>query len=176
MKQYQITGLGPINADGSRKIFMCLPNPFVVTAAWLAEQAAAPDVGMVLEVTDAGALSVVSEDQAIADKANEEPDDAGAQKKSDGSAELGTGSGPSPFSQYKPKAVIAIAAEITGVGTIQANGEIAVSFADGSTKSTKGAIIPYVGDYWVTVTTDNITHDDVVPKAEFEAIFELVEA
>lgn len=101
----QITGLGPVNADGSRKIFDKEPKPFIASAAWLAEQDGEPEVGDYLDIAPDNTLRLVKEETVSAQKAEalemldkaadtgKLPDD---QKKTDGGEGSSTGSDPSP--------------------------------------------------------------------------------
>lgn len=179
MKQYEITGLGPTNPDGNLKIFTRLYAPFIVNAAWLAEQTKAPAVGDFLEVSDAGALTLVTTAQGEGDAAAEKPDAAGApetQKKSLGSADSGAGSELALFKRYQGKPVVVEAAEITEVGELNSDGSMWVWFEDGSEKLATpemlSRISPAVGDYWVVAAQADGDYEYLNPKAVFEAKYE----
>lgn len=60
MQRTQITGLGPVMPDGSRKIFDKEPKPFIATAEWLQAQSAEPDVGDYLDIAEDGAVTLVT--------------------------------------------------------------------------------------------------------------------
>lgn len=173
MVQHEITGLGPKNPDGSVKIFTRLPSPFVVTAAWLAEQSKAPAVGDVIEVSTQGALTLVTETQAVSDEAAEAPDAANAEKKSLGSAESGSGSELSPFREFEGKPVLCHAAPIAELGETHADGSIVIIFADGSDKLATPEMLsrikPELGDYWVIASQGDGVYEYLNPKALFEA-------
>jgi len=173
-KQYTITGVGnPNTVTGDVKLFHTGKEPFVVTKAWLDEQSKAPAVGDVLEVSDKGALTLVTEAQAEADEADDEVDEAGGQKKSLTSAESGSGSLLSPFREYQGKPVRCHAAEITAVSERSGEAEYLVTFADGSDKIATAAMtsrmIPHVGDFWVIAEQGDGVYEYLNPKAVFEA-------
>lgn len=179
MKQYQITGLGPKNSvTGLMKLFTRLPNPFEVDDAWLEQQTKAPAIGDVLEVTEAGAIVLVTEPQAAADKAAEEPGADGEQKKNPTSAESGDGSGHSLFRTFKAKPVIVHASEISHVGSTESDGSVSITLSGGGTKIATAEmlsrIVPQVGDYWIMVPQDNGTYEYLNPKAVFESKYDLV--
>lgn len=175
-KEHQITGLGPKQSDGSVEIFTVLPKPFNVTAAWLAEQSKAPAVGEVIEVSDTGALTLVTEAQAIADKADDEPNADGTQKKSHTSSFSGDGSGTSHFSTYRGRPIVVHAAEITAVGDLESDGSLVVTLTGGGTKTASPEMIsrfvPSIGDYWVIVPQDGGNYEYLNPKAVFEGKYE----
>lgn len=69
LRTHQITGLGPIAADGSQKLFTVMTTPLIVSAVWLAAQFRAPQVGddivddgvnLTLAITDAEQLQLNS--------------------------------------------------------------------------------------------------------------------
>lgn len=176
MKQYQITGLGPVNADGSRKIFTRLPAPFIVTAAWLAAQQSDADVGEWVEVADDGTLTLQQPPtpQAVVIPPDVEP----AQKKSDTSGESGMPS-LAEFSRYKGKPVIVHASEITGTGILTSDGYLEVTLAGGAVREATPEMLarmtPVVGDYWVIAPQDGVNYEYLNPKAVFEHKYELME-
>ena len=169
-KEYDITGLGPINKDGSRKIFTRLPQPFIVSKEWLAENPNT-DVGDIIHVADDGALHLLG----VPKVKEEQPE---AQKKSHGSAELGTSS-LAEFSSYKGKPIIVHASEITAVGEIGNEGERNIILKGGgeriATAEMLSRMTPEIGDYWVMVPQDNGMYEYLNPKAVFENKYELIE-
>lgn len=178
MAQHEITGLGPLRTDGSRFIFTRQPQPFDVSAAWLKEQSKAPAVGDVIEVGEAGALTLVTEEQAGEDSAAAQPDVANAEKKSPISTGSEDGSEASPFKQYQGKPVVVSAAEITEVGEHNSDGSLFIIFADGSDKVASpemlSRIAPVAGDYWVIANQDGGVYEYLNPKAVFEAKYQPV--
>lgn len=174
MAQHEITGLGPVRTeDGSRYIFTRQPQPFNVTSAWLKEQTKEPAVGDVIEVNDSGALTLVTPEQAVEDKADEQPDADNAEKKSHGSEDSGIGSEVSPFKQYQGKPVTVHAAEITEVGELNGDGSLFLVFADGSDKVATPEMLsrikPAIGDYWVIAPQADGDYEYLNPKAVFES-------
>lgn len=170
--QHQITGLGPRRPDGSMFIFTMQPAPFIANDAWIAEQGKSPAVGDILETNDKGAVKLVSAAQGAADAAAEEPDAAGAQKKSDGLPDSASGSKPFPFKQYAAKPIVVAAAEITGVDSNLITGTL-ITFADGSQATASEAMTarmtPVEGDYWVMAPQGDTTYEYLNPKAVFES-------
>lgn len=191
MKQYEITGLGPMNTvTGLQKIFTHLPRAFEVNAAWLAAQPKAPEIGEFIEVDDKGAFALLTK---IANEIKEYSDGTvvtgraplpdlspdqqdAAQKKSAGTDESDGGSKPSPFKQFTAKLISASACEIAGVAETGEPHEYACSFADGSEKIANAEITqlhtPLVGDYWVIATFNGITREDIIAKEDFEMFFD----
>ena len=135
--------------DGGRKIFTVLREPFIVNKAWLIEQTKLPEVGDFIEVTDAEALTLVTEHKAAADAIDEEPTETGSQKKSIGSAEHGESS-LAEFSKYQGKPVIVHASEITAVGTLTSDGCLEVTLAGGAVREATPEMLarmtPIAGD------------------------------
>lgn len=102
LRTHQVTGLGPVQADGSVDIFTVLPMPLHVTADWITAQGRLPAVGddivddgitLTLAMTDAEALAApvlpppapvvpATPTDAAAALATPTPDDT--QKKTDG--------------------------------------------------------------------------------------------
>lgn len=176
MIQHEITGLGPVNPDGSVKLFTRLPAPFIVTKEWLAEQGKFPAVGDILEVNTSLALRLVTEAQAAEDEISEQPNADGTQKKSDGVKESGSGSDPSPFKAFQGKPVIVHAAEITGIDPADADGDVVIIFADDSgklaTPEMMSRITPKIGDYWVMASQADGMYEYLNPKEVFEAKYQ----
>ena len=76
----QITGLGPVQEDGSVEIFTVLPTPFKVTKEWLEQYPAMPAVGDDLVKQEDGKLLLNPAANSPAAPPVED-----AQKKTDGS-------------------------------------------------------------------------------------------
>ena len=99
----QITGLGPVNPDGSRQIFDKEPKPFIATADWLRIQTFEPEIGDYLDIDVDGSVTLVKEasvSNAAAASAAHNPDlakEPDAQKKTDGGE--GSGDGLNPYAQ-----------------------------------------------------------------------------
>lgn len=177
--QYEITGLGPMNTvTGLQKIFTRLPKPFEVNEAWLTAQRKAPAVGDVIESTDAGAVSLVTEAQAAVDAAKEEADANDVEKKSLGSDASANGSKPSHFSSYKGKPIIVHASEIKAVGEPESDGSRVITLTGGGEKIAASGMmsrmIPTIGDYWVMVPQDDGFYEYLNPKAVFEAKYDMI--
>lgn len=177
MIQHQITGLGPTNPDGSKKIFTRLPNPFIVTAGWLEKQSKAPEVGDVLEVNEGGALKIVTETQAAEDETAAKPDADNAEKKSAGVSASGSGSELSPFKEYQGLPIMVHAAQIASVGQPDAEGNVPIIFGDESDKIASPGMMsrmsPHVGDYWVITNHSDGVYEYLNPKAVFESKYKL---
>jgi hypothetical protein len=177
-KQYQITGLGPINKDGSRKIFTIHQLPFYVSAAWLANQTIQPDVGNYVIVHDDGtySLRIDIQDAKLPPVEGEAP--GVAQKKSHGSAEHGELS-LAEFSSYKGKPIIVHASKITDIGEFTSDGYLDVELEGGAVREATPEMLarmtPVVGDYWVIALQDGGNYEYLNPKAVFENKYELME-
>lgn len=160
MKTTQITGLGPVAADGSVELFTVEPHPFKVTKEWLAAQAAYPAVGDELFYAEDGTLTMTSatkveQEQEKTPTAEEAP----AEKKTGLSIGSQLGAELSPLPSYTAKPTVIYAGKITGVQDGQfvlENGQL-VSIHNGVG----------VGDYWVE---DGKT-TGYIPAAEFDRLF-----
>lgn len=175
MTRTQITGLGPVQADGSRKIFDKEPKPFIATAAWLAEQSAEPAVGDYLDIGTDGSVTLVEEETAsTAAQAPQEPVPE-AQKKTDGAECSASGSQANPH-KYRAKPVEVDAYEIVSVAVEKnADDSLSLALSNGTNVQAEPAMLaritPKVGDYWV-VQSDGYAY--LNPKEVFERKYEPV--
>ena len=161
--QHEITGFGPVRPDGSVLVYTSRPNPFAVSASWLAAQGKPLAVGEFIELNDQGALTLVTEAQAKADEAKEQPTADGA-----------PASAPSPFAKYSLNPIVVTAAEITAVTAGESHTYVC-HFADGTAKETHESMEieggPIAGDYWIIEDFDGIQEDHIVVKAHFLRAF-----
>ena len=147
MKTYQITGLGPVQLDGSVELFTVLPQPFKVTKEWLENYAAMPTVGDTLEEAEDGSLTLSTVNAGTAEVED-------AQKKTMVGAEgSGDGSNASQLPTYSSKPTTVHAGKIIAVEPPVDGAESTDSLAtleDGSTRPLPAGNICGAGDYWCT--------------------------
>lgn len=170
MKQHEITGIGSKREDGSCFIFTRLPQPFEVSGQWLADQTKVPTIGDIIEVDDAGILTLV--DAAPKTDDTEITASPESEKKSLGLDATGEDKEPKVFKAYLAKPVTVHAAEITEVGEPNSDGSLFVHLADGTEKVVEPEMLkhisPVAGDYWVIGHIDNESEEFAVSKAFFE--------
>lgn len=157
VQRTQITGLGPLMPDGSRKIFDKEPKPFIATAEWLQAQSAEPDVGDYLDIAEDGAVTLVTMASLheLKPPANDRGPVPEAQKKTDGGegSEAGLEVSPQPF-KYRAKPVEVEAYEIVSVAEDKnPDGSLNVAISKGAnvlaSPEMLARITPQVGDYWI---------------------------
>lgn len=169
----QITGLGPVMADGSRQIFDKEPKPFIATAEWLKAQSADPAVGDFIDTSADGVMTLVPENPEAA--AQVEASEVEAQKKTDGEEGSPAGLKPSPF-KYRARPVEVEAHEIVSVASERnPDGSLCVAISNGvnvlASAEMLARITPSVGDYWV-VQSDGYVY--LNPKEVFERKYERI--
>lgn len=189
MNRTQITGLGPVMADGSRKIFDKEPKPFIATKEWLDAQTVKPAMGDYLEIAEDGSVTVVAESSVRAAAPNEpnepmaapaqpvrEPDaeQSADQKKTAGEKELANGSDPAPTHRAKPIEVYAY--EIVSVADEKnEDGSLNLALSNGVNVKAEpemlARILPKIGDYWV-IQRDGYVY--LNPKEVFERKYERI--
>jgi hypothetical protein len=147
MKTHQITGLGPVQEDGSVELFTVLPQPFKVTKEWLAAQPAFPAVGNELVEAEDGSMTLT------ADTSIDNIDQEVQKKTMVGADSSGDGLNPSPLPTYSSKPttiqagkIIAVEPPVEGAATTDS----LVTLEDGSTRALLAGNICGVGDYWCT--------------------------
>lgn len=156
-KKHQITGLGPVQADGSVDLFTVAKNPFMVTAEWLASQPGYPKVGDWLKEDAEGNLSLVFEAPATAPAAQ------GTEKKTDGDGSETGGEAETPLTANYVDADgnEVTAYEVTAVRDVnhielQANPELEnyvhLTLDNGQVQFALKEAKVQVGDFWVVET------------------------
>lgn len=155
MKTHTITGLGPVQTDGSVEIFTVLPKPFLVTKAWLDQYPAMPSVGDELAEQEDGTLALTHEVSTGVVEQDAEP------KKDDGSVASGNGSEPSQLLTYVAKPFTVQAGEITHMA-----GDMA-KLSNGVT--VKVNTDAEVGDFYLVDDTGG----GVLPAGRFNTYFQL---
>ena len=159
MPTKQITGVGPLKADGTMLLFTVDPRPVVVTAEWLAAQSSHPAFGDELQYdSHDGPYTLVPKEKP----AVEEP----APKKEDGLSEPAPAPKPSLVlaSGVKPpkpatNSFVALPTQVDAY-TIVSVGEyrnedhaLPLALSNGenviATKEMLARYMPVAGDYWV---------------------------
>lgn len=192
MKEYQITGLGPLHANGSREIYTTAKTPFHVSAEWIAEQGKELEMGDVIKEDVDGSLTITTPQ-------SETGREVVSQKKTVGSENLGVASAgevigslisqkrsrprvsltkTSEAKRYVANPIMVTASQIAHVGELNVDATRFIGLDDGTVKVASpgmlARILPQAGDYWVTQQQADGAYEYLNPKEVFERKYTLV--
>lgn len=190
-KVHKITGLGPVQADGSVDVFTIRSTPFHVEKAWLDQYAALPAVGQDLVEREDGTLELGVEDAPGAAAAS--ADDT--QKKTDGLDVSGSQSAPSiivtsgveapapdvippapqaiVWKEYVAQPFVVRAAVVTNIANTGTDETTGTALLDNGASIQFTAATVNVGDYWLSHDTAPNANGGFLSANDFNQMFEI---